>query len=91
MARAWMSRITGPTCTPPTMRRVGSDGPRLWVARRYDRDPDDRCQVPKVIGELRASDPTVSATRALRALRDAGYACEQKRFGQLFRDTEASE
>ncbi len=29
-------------------------------------------------------DPDLSATRALRALRDAGFACEQGRFARLF-------
>jgi len=33
-----------------------------------------------------ADDPTMTASRALRALRDSGRACEQKRFGRLFRE-----
>lgn len=33
-----------------------------------------------------AHDPKMTASRALRALRDSGRACEQKRFGNLFRE-----
>jgi hypothetical protein len=37
-----------------------------------------------------ATDPTVSRTRLLRELRDAGMACEQTRFANLFSSTEGS-
>jgi hypothetical protein len=33
-----------------------------------------------------AADPTASATRLLRLLRDSGLACEQHRFYQMYRD-----
>ncbi|MFC6154813.1 hypothetical protein [Nocardioides yefusunii] len=41
------------------------------------------------IGSLRSSDPGIPKTRALRLLRDAGYACEQRRFNTLFEPTGA--
>lgn len=36
------------------------------------------------IRSLRNNDPGLTKTRALRQLRDAGYACEQRRFNTLF-------
>ena len=36
-----------------------------------------------IAGELE-QDPTVSKTRARRALRETGFVCEQSRFGSLF-------
>jgi hypothetical protein len=38
----------------------------------------------------RSRDPSVSRSRLLRGLRDSGMACEQSRFGELFRLEEAS-
>jgi hypothetical protein len=43
-------------------------------------------QLSRLIRRLKGADPDLSATRALRQVRDAGIACEQKRFGQLFRE-----
>jgi hypothetical protein len=52
--------------SPPTERSVG----------RVSSDE----QIVRHIGEMRRRDPTISRTRALTALRDAGIACEQSRF-----------
>lgn len=54
------------------------------VHEQYSRKPMSDREVLDVIGQLRLKDPQVSATVALRMLRDAGFACEQKRFGRLF-------
>ena len=54
------------------------------VARRAMTHAD----VMDFVHSLRRSQPKVSATSALRTLRDAGFACEQKRFGRLFRMTQ---
>ena len=54
------------------------------VHEQYSRKPMSDREVLDVIGQLRLKDPQISATLALRMLRDAGSACEQKRFGRLF-------
>jgi hypothetical protein len=47
-------------------------------------------QLSRLIRKLKSADPGLSATRALRQVRDAGIACEQKRFGQLFSEAMGS-
>jgi hypothetical protein len=42
-------------------------------------------EISGLIDQIILDDPTISATRALRRIRDDGVACEQKRFGGLFR------
>lgn len=54
------------------------------VREDFTRLPLEDEEVIEFIHRLRSQAPTVSATFALRALRDAGFACEQKRFGRLF-------
>jgi hypothetical protein len=62
----------------------------LRIARRHApvRIPSrDRLTDPQVISairHLRQNVPHLSASNALRRLRDRGLACEQKRFGRLF-------
>lgn len=56
---------------------------------RYDRIPAGDAEIVEVIKQLVAQDQTLSATRALRIFRDSGMACEQKRFGRLFRSVKA--
>lgn len=53
----------------------------------YERIPMDDNEIIKYIRLLLRQDPSLSATRALRLMRDQGIACEQKRFGALFRTT----
>lgn len=86
MARAWLARR-------PDRGRLYSDrGEAAWAdwARSvshtecYDRRPMSDEELTKLIYTLRRTDPALSATRALRQIRDDGIACEQKRFGQLF-------
>lgn len=65
-----------------------------WASARselehYDRQPASDSELRAMIRRLKESDPSLSATRALRGLRDSGVACEQKRFGELFRTTGA--
>lgn len=60
-----------------------------WVARTEHRESYDRqrmtdAAVVDFVQALRRSDPYLSKTRALRLLRQAGLACEQRRFGVLF-------
>jgi hypothetical protein len=56
---------------------------------RHNRQPLTDAQVRSFIASCRRDDPRLSATRALRALRDAGFACEQGRFGNLFHSLSA--
>jgi hypothetical protein len=52
---------------------------------RYDRKKLDDGEVMSLIAASLARSPGVSANRLLREFRDSGYACEQKRFGDLVR------
>jgi hypothetical protein len=51
----------------------------------FDRIPMDDEDVRKWIRDQRSQNPSLSSTGALKRLRAAGRACEQKRFGALFR------
>jgi hypothetical protein len=90
MARRWLQRRTGTTL-------YGSNDARSWshwarsVARveSYDRAPMKDAEIIGLIDNLLAKEPDLSASRALRCIRDAGVACEQKRFGALFRGVAA--
>jgi hypothetical protein len=62
---------------------------RAWSEReqrpdRYDRSPVTDETVRNFARTLVAQNPGVSKTRALKLLREAGLACEQKRFSNLF-------
>ncbi|WP_209716569.1 hypothetical protein [Marmoricola sp. OAE513] len=50
----------------------------------YDRVPLSDTAILDFIRALRRADNRLTKTRALRQLRDAGHACEQRRFGALF-------
>lgn len=85
MARRWLCRRTG---TPLYTAKDASAWSK-WaesVARSeiYDRTPMTDVEIVQCIKKLCADEPSLSATRALRRLRDAGIACEQKRFGRIF-------
>lgn len=55
------------------------------VIERYSRTPATDRQVTEWIAAQRRANSSLSTTKALRAFRDSGMACEQARFGQLFR------
>jgi hypothetical protein len=86
MARRWLEKHTATNL-------YGSNDAKAWSrwARAasqveiYDRAPMTDAEITKLIHNLLAGEPNLSATRALRRIRDAGVACEQKRFGALFR------
>lgn len=63
------------------LRRQLSRAPQLTVYERRRLTDDD---VLAFIRARRANDPHATRTRLLRELRDAGMACEQGRFGDLF-------
>lgn len=63
---------------------------RAWVDEKssapetYDRTPVADVDVINFIRDLRRIQPGITKSRALRTFRDAGLACEQKRFSGLF-------
>lgn len=87
MARAWIAQQDDGVL-------YGSGSQRRWLkwvesvrhVEAYDRTPAEDETVISVIRAFLSVDSSLSATRALRQFRDAGMACEQKRFGKLFRD-----
>lgn len=91
MARRWLSRTDGNSLYSSIHEKRWSK----WVdsvseLERYDRTPADDAALRVLIQQLKKADPSLSATRALRKLRDAGMACEQKRFGRLFHSTKVA-
>lgn len=89
MARRWMERRT------EAQLFTASDAAKWsrWAhsARRseiYQRAPMTDGEIVGVIRDLVRNEPNLSATRALRIVRARGIACEQKRFGALFRGAE---
>lgn len=73
--------LTGHDAMHDRLQRHLASAPPLTVYTRQ-RLTDDA--VVEFIHARRADDPLLSCNRLLRELRDAGMACEQKRFGQLF-------
>jgi hypothetical protein len=68
---------------------IARDKWRAWSQEErhrevFDRKPMSDSEVLGFIGELCAHHPNISKTKALKALRDAGMACEQHRFSTLF-------
>lgn len=86
MARRWMQRRTGTDLYCSGDAESWSQ----WAAtaqqfEQFNRTPMTDGQMVNLIDELLISDPHLSASRALRLVRDGGIACEQKRFGAIFR------
>ncbi|MFM8857142.1 MAG: hypothetical protein ACKOI2_08060 [Actinomycetota bacterium] len=91
MARRWLAKSRGGTLyNTATSRRWLKWADSVSELERYDRTPTDDPTLRELIRHLKAADPSLSATRALRKLRDSGVACEQKRFGRLFHSTEGA-
>lgn len=86
MARRWMQVRTGANLHCASDAQEWSRWARsVAQIEKYDRTPMTDTQVVVLIDKLLASEPDLSASRALRLVRDGGVACEQKRFGNLFR------
>ena len=66
-----------------------ADLARLLAAQppipRYDRKKQSDREILDLIAQRLAQAPATSANRLLREFRDAGLACEQRRFSQLYR------
>lgn len=84
-AVAWMERLTT-TMIDSSRDRESWYNWTTSVGRheRYDRTPLSDQEVLEAVRLIRVQEPDISKTRALRSLRENGYACEQKRFVQLF-------
>lgn len=88
MARKWMQRRSSAALiTEDDERRWSRWAGTVRQSESYGRTPITDDEVRIFILDRLHEDPTLSATRTLRILRDRGFACEQKRFGALFRDT----
>lgn len=87
MARRWLAQRTGPKLW--NKRDVAAWSDWAETARKsenYQRRQTNDTEITEIIRSLVKREPNLSATRALRQVRDSGIACEQKRFGTLFRD-----
>lgn len=85
MAVVWLERVTSSHLNSQHDR----DAWYAWAGgvgqhERYDRTPLSDREVRQFIEVVRAEEPAISKTRALRSLRSSGFACEQHRFAQLF-------
>lgn len=88
MARSWWaqrksSALVGPNDHETWTRWRTS----VRVVESWGRRPATDRELSDLAATLKESDPTMSASRALRVVRDSGIACEQKRFGQIFHST----
>lgn len=90
MARRWLaSRSSRNLYHSQDASRWSSWASSASKLERYDRRPASDAELRILITKYKTADPSLSATRALRALRDSGIACEQKRFSELFRSVGA--
>ncbi|MGW6004361.1 hypothetical protein ACWFNS_09240 [Oerskovia enterophila] len=85
MAAAWLEKLNGRALTDTRLfsewtawERV-VQRPEAWGRQTLTDD-----LVIRKIETLLSVDEQISASRALRILRDSGFACEQKRFARLF-------
>ena len=90
MARRWLAQRSGRKLFCSTDKANWD----LWAEsvsykEIYDRTPVTDDQARQIIRKLKTRDPSLSATPALRMVRDSGIACEQQRFAELFRTTDA--
>jgi hypothetical protein len=87
MARRWMTRLSGSglfsTTDAARWSRWARDARR---SETYQRAPMPDDELSALIRDLMRDQSDLSATRALRIIRERGFACEQKRFGALFRE-----
>jgi hypothetical protein len=92
MARRWLQRRTGTDLYDSSDAKAWSRWARtVSQVETYDRAPMTDAEITSLIHSLLATEPALSATRALRRVRDAGIACEQKRFGAIFRTVAAAQ
>jgi hypothetical protein len=92
MAMRWLELLEpGEQIASSRAQRAFDDwASEVAVVERYDRSPMSDDEVRSEVRMLLTVDPSISASRALRQLRDGGRACEQKRFHRLFEQERAS-
>ncbi|MGW8996015.1 hypothetical protein [Streptomyces koyangensis] len=88
MAASWLHHCRGGELTSTAT----SDSWKKWAAgesrpEQHNRQPMTDEQVTAFIRKQTSSQPGISRTRLLRALRDEGRACEQSRFANLYKKT----
>jgi hypothetical protein len=92
MARRWLQKRAGTNLYSSNDAKAWSRWARgASQVEIYDRAPMTDAEITRLIHGLLASERDLSPTRALRRVRDAGIACEQKRFGGLFRAVAAAQ
>lgn len=85
MAEEWLRKLKQAKLTDDeTTKTWETWAHRVRRIEHYERDAMTDAQVLEFVSCLTSKHPTVSRTRALRALRDSGHACEQARFARLF-------
>lgn len=85
IAGAWLEGLNMPELGSATRQQEWAE----WSAtvrrvENYNRSRMSDAQIAAYVRDLKQRDPDISQTVALRNLRDAGQACEQKRFRTLF-------
>lgn len=86
MARRWLQCHSGSALhDAKALAKWTTWASSVALVERYDRAPMTDADISALIKRIVVDDPAISASRALRLLRDGGIACEQKRFGDLFR------
>lgn len=87
MARRWLADWDGgPIYTESRKNDWDSWARDARYVERFNRKQLSDDEVLDFVSAKRDANPGISATRALKDLRDAGFACEQGRFGRLFRN-----
>ncbi len=87
-ARAILQALAGKSITMASARAVVSElVVRHGVSQAFDRKPMTDEQVMTFVSEALSKNRSLSYSKALRTFRDAGFACEMKRFRKLFAAT----
>lgn len=87
MARRWLVQRTGSKlCNKGDITKWSDWAATARRSENYQRRQTSDTEIGEIIQSLVEQEPDLSATRALRLVRDSGIACEQKRFGSLFSD-----
>lgn len=85
MARKWLAQLDSADLNDVRARHRWDRWAReVRTPELYDRVRQSDDAILEHIANLTTSDPSISRTRALRILRDSGFACEQRRFAMLF-------
>lgn len=83
----WLEIANGAAPTSANVRRAwGAWAHDARQPETYDRRPLPDTTIRTLIQEMRAQQPQLSKTVALRTLRASGIACEQRRFSGLFEE-----